>query len=122
MVTNMATAVPLVRSGKLRGLAVTSIQRVSSVPDLPTAAEAGVPRYDYTTWYGILAPAGVTKPLLARIHRDVTAVLHSPEVKDRFAAQGLDPHPSSSEQFSAFVKSELTKWSGVVRTAGLQVQ
>jgi tripartite-type tricarboxylate transporter receptor subunit TctC len=120
MVTNMATAVPLVRSGKLRGLAVTSARRATAVPDLPTAAEAGLARYDYSTWYGILAPAGVSKPLLARLHRDVTTVLQSQEVKERFGAQGLDPHPSSPEEFASFVKSELVKWTGVVRTAGLK--
>jgi tripartite-type tricarboxylate transporter receptor subunit TctC len=122
MVTNMATAVPLVRSGKLRGLAVTSTRRVSSVPELPTASEAGLPRYDYTTWYGILAPAGVPKPLLARLHRDVTTVLQSREIRERFGAQGLDANPGSSGEFTAFVKSELAKWRGVVRTAGLKVQ
>jgi tripartite-type tricarboxylate transporter receptor subunit TctC len=122
MVTNMATAVPLVRSGKLRGLAVTSSRRAPAVPDLPTAAEAGVPRYDYTTWYGMLAPAGVSKALLTRLHRDVASVLQAPEVKDRFGAQGLDAHPSSPDDFAAFVKSELAKWTGVVRTAGLRAQ
>jgi tripartite-type tricarboxylate transporter receptor subunit TctC len=121
MVTNMATAVPLVRSGKLRGLAVTSSRRAPSVPDLPTAAEAGLPRYDYTTWYGILAPAGVPRALLTRLNRDVTTVLHAPEVKERFGGQGLDAHPSSPDEFAAFVKSELAKWAGVVRTAGLKV-
>lgn len=122
MVTNMATAVPLVRSGRLRGLAVTSARRASAVPDLPTAAEAGVAGYEYTTWYGILAPKGVSIPLLSRIHRDVTAILQSPQMKARFGAQGLDAQPSSPEEFAAYVKSELAKWSGVVRTAGLHVQ
>jgi tripartite-type tricarboxylate transporter receptor subunit TctC len=122
MVTNMATAVPLVRSGKLRGLAVTGARRSPSVADLPTAAEAGLPGYEYTTWYGILAPAGLPRALLARIHDDVVAVIQQPQVVERFANQGLDVQPSTPQEFETYVKSELGKWGHVIRTAGLKVQ
>ena len=122
MVTNMATAVPLVRSGRLRGLAVTSARRAPAVGDVPTAAEAGLPGYEYTTWYGILAPAGVPQKLLARIHDDIVKVLRDPQVVERLAAQGLDAQPTTSKEFETYVRSELAKWSGVVRTAGLKVQ
>ena len=122
MVTNTATAVPLVRAGKVRGLAVTSARRVSSVPELPTATEAGVPGYEYLTWYGILSPAGLPRPLLARLNRDATTVLQSPQVAERFAALGLDAQPSTPEEFKKYVSAEFAKWSGVVRTAGLKVQ
>ncbi len=120
MVTNMATAVPLVRSGRLKGLAVTSARCANAVPELPTAAEAGVPGYDYTTWYGMLAPAGISPPLLSRINRDVAAVLRSAQVTERFGAQGLDVQPSSPAEFAAYIKSEIAKWGKVIRTAGIK--
>ncbi len=122
MVTNMATAVPLVRSGKLRGLAVTGARRAPAVADLPTAAEAGLQGYEYTTWYGMLAPAGTPRGLVSRIQGDTVKLLQSAQIAGRFAAQGLDPQPGTPDEFAAYVKSELAKWSGVVRTAGLKVQ
>src|SRR5262245_42451046 len=115
MVTNMATALPLVRASKLRGLAVTSARRSPSAPELPTAEEAGLPRYEYTTWYGALAPAGVHKKIVAKVHSDVVKLLQSPQVAERFSAQGLDAQPSTPEEFSAYLKSELAKWGRVVR-------
>ena len=122
MVTNMATAVPLVRSGKLRALAVTSARRAPSAPDLPTAAEAGLPGYEYATWYGVLAPAGVSKAIVTKVHSDVVKLLQTPQLGERFAAQGLEPQPSTPEEFSAYIRAELAKWNRVVRVAGLQVQ
>ena len=122
MVTNMATAVPLVRAGKLRGLAVTSARRAPSVGDLPTAAEAGLQGYEYTTWYGMLAPAGTPARILSKVNADVVKLLQSPQVTGRFAAQGLEGRPGTPQEFASYVKSELDKWSHVVRTAGLKVQ
>jgi tripartite-type tricarboxylate transporter receptor subunit TctC len=122
MVTNMATAVPLVRSGKLRGLAVTSLKRSPAVADLPTASEAGLAGFEYSTWYGMFAPAGTSGKLVTQVYGDVAKVLHSPTVAERFASQGLDVQATTPQEFDAYVKSELTKWSKVVRTAGLKVQ
>ena len=122
MVTNMATAVPLVKSGKLRGLAVTSTRRSPAVGDLPTAAEAGLAGYEYTTWYGMLAPAGTPAKILAKVNADVVKLLQAPQVAERFAAAGLDVQPGTPQEFTQYVKSELAKWSQVVRTAGLKVQ
>jgi len=122
MVTNTATAVPLVRAGKLRGLAVTSTRRVAAVSELPTAAEAGLAGYEYSTWYGLLAPAGVPRDVLAKLHADTVRVLRDPQVAERFNGQGLDVQPSTPEEFDAYVKAELAKWRSVVNTAGLKVQ
>ncbi len=122
MVTNMATAVPLVKSGKLRGLAVTGAQRSASVPDLPTASEAGLKGYEYTTWYGALAPDGTPRRIVSQLHGDFVKVLQTPQITGSFSAQGLDAQSSTPAEFSAFVKAELQKWTGVVRTAGLKVQ
>jgi len=122
MVTNMATALPQVKSGRLKGFAVTGAQRVPSVPELPTAAEAGLPGYEYTTWYGMLLPAGVSAPLLNKVHTDTAAVLREPQVRERLAAQGLDPHGNTPVEFSRYLKAELAKWGGVVQVAGLTPQ
>src|SRR5262245_40858627 len=122
MVTNMATAVPLVKSGRVRGLSVTSRSRVASVPDLPTASEAGLPGFEYTTWYGMLAPARTPRAIVTQIHADTGKVLKDPQVVERFAAQGLEAEASTSAEFASYVKAELARWSKVVRVAGLQVQ
>ncbi len=122
MVTNMATALPQVKSGRLKAFAVTGAQRVPSVPELPTAAEAGLAGYDYTTWYGMLLPAGVAAPLLTRVHADVTATLREPLVRERFATRGLDPHGNSPAEFTRYLRAEVAKWGGVVQVAGLTPQ
>ena len=122
MVTNMATAVPLVKAGKLRGLAVTSLRRAAAITELPTADEAGLPRFEYSTWYGLLGPAGMPRKLLAQIHGDTVKILHSPQVAERFGSQGLDVQATTPEEFEAYVKAELDKWGRVVRVAGLKVQ
>ena len=93
-----------------------------SAPELPTAEEAGLPGYEYATWYGALAPTGLQKKVLARVNGDIVKLLHSPQVVERFTAQGLDAQPSTPEEFSAYMKSELAKWGRVVKVAGLQVQ
>lgn len=120
MVTNMATALPQVRAGRMKGLGVTSAKRSPQAPDLPTVAEAGVPGYEYTTWYGMLAPAATPKPILAKVHGDVTRVLQAPQLRDRFTAQGLDVHGTAPDAFAAYLKEEITRWDKVVKTAGIK--
>lgn len=122
MVTNMATALPQLRSGRLKGLAVTGGQRVASMPELPTAAEAGLAGYEYATWYAMLLPAGTAAAVLARVHGDVVGVIRQPQVRAQFAAQGLDVHGTSSAEFAAYLKAEVAKWSGVVQVAGLNTR
>jgi tripartite-type tricarboxylate transporter receptor subunit TctC len=122
MVTNMATALPQVRSGRLKGLAVTGGQRVATMPELPTAAEAGLAGYEYTTWYAMLLPAGTAAAVLARVHGDVVGVIRQSQVRAQFAAQGLDVHGTSSAEFAAYLKAEVAKWSGVVQVAGLNTR
>jgi tripartite-type tricarboxylate transporter receptor subunit TctC len=92
------------------------------VPELPTAKEAGLAGYEYSTWYGMLAPAGTPRGMISRIHTDLVAQLKSPEVVERFSSQGLDVEAGTPAEFTTFVKSELEKWRSVVRTAGLRVQ
>jgi tripartite-type tricarboxylate transporter receptor subunit TctC len=122
MVTNMATALPQVKAGRLRGLAVTGTQRVPSAPELPTAAEAGLAGYEYTTWYAMLLPAGVASPLIAKINADAVAAIREPQVRERFAAQGLDVIGSGAAEFAKYLRAEVAKWGGVVQVAGLTPQ
>ena len=119
MVTNMATALPQVRAARLRGLAVTSTQRVATAPELPTAREAGLADYDYTTWYALLLPARTPQARVSGIHADTTGVLRQREVRERFAGQGLDVIGSGINEFSGYLKAEVAKWGGVVQVAGV---
>jgi tripartite-type tricarboxylate transporter receptor subunit TctC len=122
MVTNMATALPLVRAGRLNGVAVTSTKRVPAASDLPTASEAGLPGFEYTTWYGMLAPAGTPKPVVARIYGDLSGLVRQPRIQERFSAQGLEVRATSPQEFSKYLTVEVARWQQVVNAAGIQKQ
>ncbi|MBY0268953.1 MAG: tripartite tricarboxylate transporter substrate binding protein [Burkholderiales bacterium] len=122
MVTNMATALPLVRAGRLNGVAVTSAKRVAAAADLPTAGEAGLPGFEYTTWYGMLAPAGTPKPVVARIYSDLSGLMRQPRIQERFSAQGLEIRATSPQDFGKYLASEVARWQQVVTAAGIQKQ
>ncbi len=119
MVTNMATALPQLKAGRIKGLAVTSTRRVAGAPDLPTAGEAGLAGYDYTTWYAMLLPARTPNPVLSRIHADVVSGIQQRDYRERFAAQGLDVSGTSVDAFRQHLQAEVAKWRGVVQLAGL---
>ncbi|MBC7781050.1 MAG: tripartite tricarboxylate transporter substrate binding protein [Proteobacteria bacterium] len=114
----MPSALPHVRSGKLRALAVTGARRSPAAPEIPTLAEAGLPGYEATSWYGLLAPARTDPGIITRLHRDVSGMLASADVKDRFAGQGLEPAANTPQQFAALIRSEIAKWSKVVKASG----
>jgi tripartite-type tricarboxylate transporter receptor subunit TctC len=118
---NMISIGSAVKAGKLRVLAVGSPKRSTAMPQVPTIAESGVPAYSVTLWFGILGPAGVPRPIVDKMHRDVVAVLKTPEVRERFTALGAEPVGSTPAEFEAFIKSEITKWETVIRGAGIQV-
>jgi tripartite-type tricarboxylate transporter receptor subunit TctC len=110
-----------VKSGKLRVLAVGASKRSSAMPDVPTVAEAGVPGYDMVLWFGVLAPAGTPSAVVNTIHREIANILKAPDVKSRLATQGADPVGSTPDQFDAFIKSEIAKWTKVVKENSLKV-
>ncbi len=112
------SVLPQVKSGKLRGLAVTSAQRSASTPDLPTLSEAGVPGYDAGTWYGLLVPTGTPKEIIARLHAESTRQLRQPDVRERLDATGFEPIGNTPEEFGAYIRSEIEKWSKVVKASG----
>ena len=114
-----SSVLPHIRAGKLRGLAVTTLTRASVAPELPTVAESGFPGFEVNVWNGLLAPAGVPKDILARMHSEVMKLLALPEVKARFAAVGFDVVGSTPEKFGALIDRELAKWRKVVQDAGM---
>lgn len=111
---------PTVRAGQLRMLAVTSPERAPAMPDVPTFAEAGLPGYEATSWFGISGPAGLPAPVTARLSTDLRAIMKSPEVSARLAELSFGPRDLSPEEYRQFVRTELAKWADVVRSAGIK--
>jgi tripartite-type tricarboxylate transporter receptor subunit TctC len=118
MFDNMPSAIPHVKGGKLRALAVTTAKRSPALPDVPTIAEAGVPGYEATSWFGLLAPAGTPAPVVAKLNASILKALADPEVKKKLAEQGAEPFGEKPEQFAAFIQSETLKWGKVVKESG----
>ncbi len=115
------SALPQVRSGKLRALAVSTLKRSAQLPDTPTVAESGLPGYEYSNWYGFLVPAKTPKPVVQRLFKEITAVLHSPDVRERLVAAGMDPAPSASpEEMDGFLAKDQDKWARVVKASGIK--
>lgn len=112
---------PLVRSGRVRALAVTSSRRVPALPDLPTVAESGVPGYEVVTWYGVLAPAGLPKPILTRLNAEIVKILRTPEVNRRLTDDGAEVIASAPDAFEKFLRAEVEKWAKVVKATGAQL-
>ena len=112
------SALPHVRSGKLRVLAVTSAQRSKTVPDIATIAESGLPGYEASSWYGLLAPAGTPDAVVEKLQKEISKVLRDPHVRDRLLGQGLDPVGNSPAEFAVMIKSEIGKWAKVVQASG----
>ena len=120
MMPNMLSALPHIKSGRLRALGVTSAKRASRASDIPTLAEAGVPGYEAVQWYGVLAPAGTPRAIITRLHAEVVRVLRQPDIKERFLSDGAEPVGSSPEEFAAFIRAETAKWAQVIKDAGLR--
>jgi tripartite-type tricarboxylate transporter receptor subunit TctC len=116
----ITSSLPQVQAGKLRALAVTSAKRFPSVPNLPSVAEAGVPGYESVSWNGLAAPANTPREIVSRIQSEVRAVLNTPDIKDRFFKDGIEPVASTPEQFAAHIRSERAKWEKVIASAGIQ--
>jgi len=122
-ITNVLTATPLVRGGKLKALAITSDRRVQAFPDLPTIAEAGVPGYELRSWYGLLAPNRTPAPLLAHLNREVSATMNAPEVKDKLAADGAEAEaPNTPAQFRDVIAREIAKWDKLIKAGVIKLQ
>jgi tripartite-type tricarboxylate transporter receptor subunit TctC len=114
-------SIAYIKAGRLRALAVTSDKRAALLPDLPTVSEAGLPGFNVTSWFGVFAPAGLPKNIVAKVNGDVTALLGLPDVKERLARLGAEPAPQSPDDFARFVRAEIARWGKVVKASGAKV-
>lgn len=121
MFDNMPSAIQHVRSNTLVPLAVTPAERSPELPEIPTIAEAGVPGYEATSWFGLFAPAGTPQDVVKVLHEAITEALHDEEVIEKFSAQGAQVHSETPEQFAEFIAAETTKWADVVKSSGATV-
>ncbi len=119
MIDTLSSVLPHVRSGKLRALGVSSTRRAAAAPAMPTIAEAGVPGYESGQWYGLFAPAGTPQEIVAWLHRETTAILRATNTRERLAADGLEVVASTPDEFAAMIKTDIEKWTKVVKTAGI---
>jgi len=122
MIDNTSSIGPHVRAGKLRGLAVTSLERVPAYPELPTMDEAGVPGYEVISWFGLIVPTGTPKPIIDRLHAESAKFVRQPDYIERLAKLGANPVSSTPEQFNAKIRSDIEKWTPIVKAAGIKVQ
>lgn len=122
MFDNLVTAMPQVKAGKLKAIAVSTPQRMSQVPDVPTVMESGLPGFETGIWHGILTTAGTPKPIIDRLNSEIVKALNAPDVKEQFLARGLIPVGGTPEQFDAFIRSEMGKWSKVIKEAGIKAE
>jgi tripartite-type tricarboxylate transporter receptor subunit TctC len=111
-----------IKSGKLRGIGVTDAKRVPSLPDIPTIAEAGVPGYEAANWWAIVATGGTPKPIVDKLHKEISAVLDSPKAKEQFAKEGAEVAPLAPDALGKFMAAEIEKWGKVVRAAKIKVE
>jgi len=118
----MPVALPHIRNGRIRAIALTSAARSPVLPDLPSVAEGGLPGYDASTWYGMVVPAGTPRPIINRLYRDITAALKVPAINERLASQGSRIVGSSPSEFVAHISREVGKWGKVVRATGARVE
>jgi tripartite-type tricarboxylate transporter receptor subunit TctC len=116
----ISTGAPHVQAGKLRGIGISSARRSPILPDVPTIAEGGYPGYEASGWLGLLVPAKTPGVIVERLRRETVAVLNLPDVRSQLETSGLDPAPSDPPAFHAYIKTELAKWSKVIKDAGLR--
>jgi tripartite-type tricarboxylate transporter receptor subunit TctC len=120
MFGNVLSLVPHVKAGKVKGLAVTTFKRLPSMPSTPTMIEAGVPGYEATNWYGVMAPARTPQAIIGAYHTTILNVLRNPEVRTRFEQDGADVIGSSPQEFSAHIKREIKRWAAVIKQAKIE--
>jgi tripartite-type tricarboxylate transporter receptor subunit TctC len=119
---NILAAVPLIQSGKLRALGVTSSKRASSLPDVPSLSEAGLPGYEIVSWQAVFAPAGTPQPIVQRLATEIGKIINEPDVKSRLAGLGVEPSGAGPAELAALQKSEVAKWGKLIKAANIKVE
>jgi tripartite-type tricarboxylate transporter receptor subunit TctC len=122
MFSTPPSALPFVRTGRLRALAVTTRTRMAGLPELPTLHEAGLPGYEAVQWFGLLVPARTPRAVIDRLHQETVKAIRAPDMSERLRAEGLDPVGSKPDEFGAYIQAELLKWGKVIKAAGLKPQ
>ena len=117
---NVPTVIRQARAGKLRAIATTGAKRTPAAPDIPTIAEAGVPGYEVSTFYGLSVPARTPRPIIDRLHTETVKVLNSPDIREKLVGLGADPVGNTPEQYTAFMQAEIAKWTKVIKAAGIK--
>jgi tripartite-type tricarboxylate transporter receptor subunit TctC len=115
------TAVPHIKSGKLRILAVTGAKREPTVPNVPTVAESGVPGYEFTIWFALFAPAGTPQPIIARLNQEIVKALAEPEMRQKLAATGVNAGTSTPEELGRHLRAEVAKWARIIKAANIPI-
>jgi len=118
---NMPALIPHIQAGRLRALAVTTTKRSAVMPELPTIAEAALPGYDASVWFGVFAPAGTPRPVIDRLHGEILKALQTQDLKSRMIAMGTEVSGMGPDDFSAYVRKEIPKWANLVKAAGVKV-
>ena len=119
MFATVSLALPHVRANRVRALGASSAKRIPAMPELPTLAEGGVRGYDFSTWYGLLAPAGTPAAVVTKLNQEAGKILDDPETRERFASDGIEPRKSTPEEFTAFLARDIERWAKVVKATGL---
>ena len=122
MIEPVPSALPQIKSGKVKALAVTTMARIGAFPDLPTVAESGVPRYDMPTWLAWFAPARTPREIMQRLNSELGRALRTPELSQQLQQRGADPIVDSLEEAGDYVRSEMARWTVVVRDTGMKVE
>ena len=120
MFPNIATSLPYVRSGRMRALGVGSKQRSAIAPEIPTINESGLPGYEMSSWFGLLAPAGTPAALVSRLQQEIAKIFKQPEVREKLYAQGVEPVGGTPQEFAAFLSAETAQWTKVIRASNLK--
>jgi tripartite-type tricarboxylate transporter receptor subunit TctC len=121
MFSNVLPALPLLKSGRMRALAVSTLKRSPVLPDVPTVSESGLPGFEVYVFYGLVAPAGTPKDIVYRLHQQITQALDSPEITAKLAADGADPmRTRDPDEFTKLIKAEWDKWSKLTKAAGIR--
>jgi tripartite-type tricarboxylate transporter receptor subunit TctC len=119
---NLPASMPYIKAGRLRAIAITTAARYPGLPELPTVAESGVPGFEASAWFGVVAPAATPREIVARLNTEINRAVSLPDMKERFAQQGATPAPGAPEEFAAWIRAEVTKWGKVVKASGAKVE